>query len=352
MTWKSIKVIFIFFTAILLLTSCYEDYIVINSKFTRGKINQDSSQIFFFHYLQAGQPPKGISRFPDGGTQKIIFKNVSLYSYNTKNQRLEKIFDFSNLPYGSWSDNLSLQNNNLIFSISPLMGWDWRMNHSTRSDEFKNLYDKYMGIYKYDLESKKIDHFIYDGYYQKLSNDENQIIYLKRDSLGVEIWHLIIDDNKNQLIKQVETNTAFIPIYWVNNNKIAYEVNKKLNHLDLKTGKTSLMDKKLLINQNDISITEIIELTADISFKEWGFDVSKYWSFSSKKYINDIIRLNGNLNYRKAIIEEIAPNLNNEEIEKIIDSMNNYKNTLEGYKKTSYEFFSKETIDLLEEYFN
>ena len=349
---RSLKRVLLFLVATFLLTGCYEDYIVINSKFTTGKIYQDSSQIIFFHYLQAGQPPKGISRFPDGGTQKIIFKNVSLYSYNTNNHILEKIFDFGNLPYGSWFDNLSLQNNNLIFGINPLMGWDWAIKHSTRSDEYKNLYDKYMGIYKYDLESKKTDHFVYDGYKLELSKDGNQIIYLKRDSIGVEIWHLIIDKNKNQLVKQVETNTAFIPIYWINNNKIAYETNNQLQLCDLETGGICLMDKELLIKQNDISITNIIELTTNISFKEWGFDVSKYWSFSNDKYINDIIKLNGNLNYRRAIIEEIAPNLNNDEIEKIIDSMNNYKNSLEEYRKTNYEFFSKETIELLKKYLN
>ena len=344
---NSIKGILFLFAIILLLTSCYEDCIVINSKFTKGKINQDSSQIFFFHYLQAGQPPKGISRFPDGGTQKIIFKNVSLYSYSRENHILEKIFDFGNLPFGSWFDNLSLQNNKLIFGISPLTGWDWTIKHSTRSDEFKNLYDKYMGIYKYDLESKKIDHFVYDGYNQELSNDENQIIYLKRDSLGVEIWHLMISENKNQILKKIETNTAFISIYWINNNKIAYNANKKLNQLDLKTGKISLFNKELIPKQNDVSITKIIELTNNISFNDWGFKLDDYWQRNKKDYIQDIIHLNGNLNYRRAIIEEIGRNLSKKEIEKIINRMDSYKNSLEGYKKTEYEIFSKETVDLL-----
>ena len=247
---------------------------------------------------------------------------------------------------------LAIQNNNLVFGICPSMGWDWRMKHSTRSDEFKNLYDKYMGIYKYDLENKKIDHFVYDGYYQELSKDENQIIYLKRDSLGIEIWHLIIAKNKNQIVKRIETNTAFIPIYWINNNKVAYEANNKLNLLDLETGEINLIDKELIPKQNDVSITNIKELTADISYKEWGFNLNEYWQRSHKEYINDIIRLNGNLNYRRAIIEEIGQNLNNKKIEKIINRMDSYKNSLDGYEKTKYEFISKETIELLNDLFD
>ncbi len=328
-------------------TGCYEDYIVIHSNFKSGRISQDSIQIFFFHSLEVGQPPKGISRFPDGGTQKIIFKNASLYSYNTENQMLEKIFDFGNLPFGSWTYNLSLQNNSLIFGVCPLAGWDWRIKHSTKSEVFKNLYDKYMGIYKYDFESKKLEHFVYDGHCQELSNNENQIIYLKRDSLGVEIWHLMIAENKNQIIKKLETNTAFIPIYWINNDKVAYRANNILNLFDLETGEISLIDKELIPKQNDVSITEIIELTNNISFNNWGLKLDDYWQRSHKEYINDIIHLNGNLNYRRAIIEEVGQNLSSKEIEKIINKIDRYKNSLDDYKKTNYEFFSKETVDLL-----
>jgi len=339
--------LFFLFVITFILTGCYEDYLVINSNFKSGKISQDSSQIFFFHSLQVGQPPKGISRFPDGGTQKIIFKNVSIYAYNTENQILEKIFDFGNLPFGSWTYNLSLQNSSLIFGVCPLAGWDWRIKHSTKSEVFKILYDKYMGIYKYNFESEKLGHFVYDGYEQELSNDENQIIYLKRDSLGVEIWHLMIAENKNQIVKRIETNTAFIPIYWINNNKVAYEVNNKLNLLDLETGEINLIDKELIPKQNNVSITEIIELTNNISFNDWGFKLDEYWQRSHKEYINDIISLNGNLNYRRAIIEEFGQNLSSKEIEKIINRIDSYKNSLDGYKKTNYEFFSKETVDLL-----
>ena len=340
---KVLKLVIISF----IFTGCYEDYIVIHSNFKSGKISQDSSQVFFFHSLQIGQPPKGISRFPDGGTQKILFKNVSIYCYNMENQTLEKVFDFGNLPFGSWTFNLSLQNNSLLFGVCPLAGWDWRIKHPTRSEVFKILYDKYMGIYKYDFENEKLEHFVYDGYYQELSNDENQIIYLKRDSLDVEIWHLMIAENKNQIIKKLETNTAFIPIYWINNDKIAYKANNKLNLFDLETGEISLIDKELIPKQNDISITEIIELTNNISFNDWGFKLDNYWQRSYKEYINDIIHLNGNLNYRRAIIEEVGQNMSSKEIEEIINKIDRYKNSLDGYKQTNYEFFSKETVDLL-----
>ena len=116
---------------------------------------------------------------------------------------------------------------------------------------------------------------------------------------------------------------------------------------DLETGEINLIDKELIPKQNYVSITKIIELTNNISFNDWGLKLDEYWQRSHKEYINDIIILNGNLNYRRAIIEEVGQNLSSKEIEKIINKIDRYKNSLDDYKKTNYEFFSKETVDLL-----
>ncbi|MCK5169854.1 MAG: hypothetical protein KAQ75_08240 [Bacteroidales bacterium] len=116
---------------------------------------------------------------------------------------------------------------------------------------------------------------------------------------------------------------------------------------DLETGEINLIDKELIPKQNYVSITKIIELTNNISFNDWGLKLDEYWQRSHKEYINDIIILNGNLNYRRAIIEEVGQNLSSKEIKKIINKIDSHKNSLDSYKKTNYEFFSKETIDLL-----
>lgn len=137
------------------------------------------------------------------------------------------------------------------------------------------------------------------------------------------------------------------PLFIRKQAKIVNNCNNKLNLFDLETGEISLFTKELIPKQNDVSITEIIELTNNISFNDWGLKLDDYWQRSYKEYINDIIHLNGNLNYRRAIIEEIGQNISSKEIEEIINKIDRYKNSLDGYKQTNYEFFSKETVDLL-----
>ena len=92
---------------------------------------------------------------------------------------------------------------------------------------------------------------------------------------------------------------------------------------------------------------KISELTESISFHEWGLNLAEVWPRKRKEYIRDIVRLHGNLNYRKAIIEEIGDDLEVKDIEKILDQMTDYQNSLDGVDKMNYEIFSEETKDLL-----
>ena len=142
MNYPFFKSILILIISSILFSGCYEDYLIINSDFKSGIIDSDSNQIFFFHFLSAGQPPKGISRFPDGGTQRKIYKNVSLYSYNISEKKLFKIHDFEGVPFHPVLEHISLQNNNLLFSLSPLMGWHWIKKEKTDSID-KRIYLKY-----------------------------------------------------------------------------------------------------------------------------------------------------------------------------------------------------------------
>jgi len=332
------------------LTSCYEDYLVINSKFESGRINPDSTRIVFFHVLQASQPPKGISRFPDGGTHNIIYKNVSIYSYYIDEQKLEKIYDFGNLPYSSWNYNISAQSNSYVFSISPTSGWDWSVKNTTIAERYKSLSEKFMGFYKCDFVTEELNQYRYNAYDPELSPDENQIIYLKRDSLKIEIGYFNISETKNKIIKKLESNSAFIPIYWVDNELVAYKANKNLEAINLKTNDIRSIDKDLIPKSREISINKIEEFTRQFSFQDWGFVLTEYWKKNEKEYINDIIILSGNLNYRKAILQTLLPNFNKSDYEYVLNKMEKYENSLEGLERTEYEIYSTETKELIEYY--
>lgn len=119
------------------------------------------------------------------------------------------------------------------------------------------------------------------------------------------------------------------------------------------TSQTSLeCNIEVCFTPNKLSIQEIKSLTKEYAFKDWGFDLSEYFPKTKKEFINDIVILNGNLNYRKAILEVFGNDLNNDEIVKILKDIDSYQNKLEESKQTEYKIYSKETKDLLKKYFN
>jgi len=334
-----------------LLSSCYEDFIVINSTFKSVKRSKDSSQVFFFHYLQAGQPPKGISRFPDGGIHKIIYKNTSLYSFDIKNKELFKIYDFGNLPFNNVLEHISLQNNNITFSISPLMGWDWIRKHSSDSS-FIKIQSKYNGFYTCDLETKSLNRFINEGYYPEISPDGKQIIYLKKDTAHIEIWHLSINKNENHLLKNIVDDSPYTSLKWKNNESIYFKSNDKTYEMYVNTNNAILIKNKIDFKTDYIPIKDIKELTSEISFKNWGLNLADFWQKNKNEYLQDIIKLNGNLNYRKAVLQSLSEDLNKVDLEYILEQMQKYEDSLEAYKKTEYKLNSKETKALVIQYLN
>lgn len=336
---------------ILLFTSCYEDYISIGLDYSKGTLISDH-EIVFFHKINAGQPPKGISRFPDGGTQKVVYVNTSFYRYDTLNNELHKIFDFDGFPVSFMSGEVSIQQNILLFMANISYSWKRILNDTTdRYKDHKILKDKYSGFFIYNLENENITHLKYDGYDPVLSPDATQIIYLTEDTLGVKLWHLNISKNENRFIKTIKSDSRFIDFFWQDNEHIVYEDNDKLMMFDLNTNLIIPFKGEQTVNKkNEISIRKVIDLTSHITFKEWGFDLKEHWARTQKEYINDIIPLNGNLNYRKVIMEEIGNDLSNDDIDRILKGMDKYEETLEGYKKSEYNYFSKETKDLIKQY--
>jgi hypothetical protein len=331
--------------AILLFTGCYHDYLVVSSDYKSPVITNDSTKIFFFHFLEAGQPPKGISRFPDGGAHKEIYRNVSLYSFDIKNNVLNRIKDFGDIPFVSL-EHISVQENNIVFSLSPLMGWSWVKSHKTNST-YKKIYNKYAGFYKYDFDDNSLNRFVNEGYYPELSQNENQIIYLKRDSSQITIWHLDIKNDINQKIVTLNSDSPFNLIKWHSDNIINYEHDKDIYAYDPENKTAHKTDCEVNFYPSKIHIKEVKRLTSNISYKEWGFDFEKYWNKNDKILIQDIVELNGNLNYRKAILQSISKDLSKKDIQNILHKMDKYQNSLDGLEKTEYEIYSKETRELL-----
>jgi hypothetical protein len=329
-----------------LFTSCYENYLIITSDFSSPVITADSNKIFFFHYLEASQPPKGISRFPDGGTHYSIYRNVSLYRYDINKKQLTKIQDFGNLPFHQKIDHIALQKNHLVFSLSPLMGWHWIKKYYSDST-YQHIFERYTGFYQYNIAQEKLTRFQVDGFYPELSPDENQIAFLKRDSLGLSLWSYELNAAVPKELRKFDEDSPLNPFVWKDTIHVFVRVDGEVYKLHTKNKTWQETTEMVEFYPNTIPIKQVRELTSDISFSTWGFHLPDYFQKSKTQLIEDIVRLNGNLNYRKAIIQSFAQDFSKDDIEDILKQMNDYENRLDAYEKTEYSLYSKETKELL-----
>ncbi len=333
----------------LTLTGCYEDFINIYMEFTPGVYNLSKTEVAFYQFLSAGKPPKGISRFPDGGTHDVLFKNVTLYRYNLETGKLNTVFRFGNIPSnaGSWREKIFWQQNKIAFSLSPLSGWKWMIEH-TSNPQYASLYEKYNGILIYNMKTDSTTHIPGNGFEPALSPGESQVAYLKMDSTKIELWNMDLDSGKDQPVIVLSTADEYPPsLYWKDEETIWIIAGKECKLLNVTSGEFTGSQEKLEIDLRKVKQGKIQELTESVLFHEWGLDLSDVWPRKRKEYVRDIVRLHGNLNYRKAILQEIGDDLEVNDIKKILDQMTDYQNSLEGVDKMNYEIFSEETKDLL-----
>lgn len=345
---KKIILLLVTLSMVFILTSCYEDYLIISSKFKDPIISKDSSKIFFLHYLQAGQPAKGISRFPDGGTHHVIYQNASIYEYDINKKQLTNIFDFGKIPFHQPLEHIAIGKENLVFSISPLMGWHWIKNYYSDSI-YQRVYDEYKGYYKYNISKKQLKQFKIDGFYPELSPNENQIAYFKRDSTGLRLWYYNINTSTNVELKKFENDSPFKPLIWKDNIHLYLRINGSVFILNTENKTWKQTEENVSFYPNQIPIKKVKELTSEFTFSDWGFKLTDYFQKDQKHFIDDIILLNGNLNYRNAIIQSIGKDLSKKDIENILSDIEKRKQELESYEKSKYEYLSKETADLLKE---
>lgn len=130
---------------VLLLNSCYSDDInMITEAHQSAVYSPDSSVIYFVGYVRAWQAAKGLTAFPDGGKPKELYKNISLYSYDIKNIRLNRLMDCGDLPFNlsRWKVKIIPGESELSFSITPLQGWDQDMYNESSMASIKLKYDK------------------------------------------------------------------------------------------------------------------------------------------------------------------------------------------------------------------
>jgi hypothetical protein len=257
----------IFVFSLFLLCGCYQDSIHISEDYTGGLYGRDSTDIFFYKYISAWKPAAGLSAFPDGGTPKLLYKNVSFYRYDRQRVELNKVFDFDDLPFNKsrWLTSITRNDSIITFAIRPVSGWEKEI---TRDSTFKKYRQQFGGFFGYHLYCNSTNHF-----------------------------------------------------------SKPYVISPK--------------------NKKDLSASQIKKITGNISYKQWGIDLSELDPKGKSGFIQDLITLQGNRNYRKAVVEQIVSKLNADEIKVIIEKMNAYRDQLSGLEQTEYEITAEKTIAAL-----
>lgn len=83
---------------------------------------------------------------------------------------------------------------------------------------------------------------------------------------------------------------------------------------------------------------------------EFGLVIQDIYPKSDEEYIDEIVyRTSEGKITRRAIIEQIISKLDKDEIKQILKRMDDYSKTLEGYEKSSYDYYSKETYESIKD---
>jgi len=94
------------------------------------------------------------------------------------------------------------------------------------------------------------------------------------------------------------------------------------------------------------NLTSLNKQLAKIPLADWGLNPQEIYPKPDRKYIEETIYLrNTSSQTRRAVIEQIIAKLSKSEIELLLKKMDDYKNSLEGLKKTEFELYSKDSYE-------
>jgi hypothetical protein len=125
-----------------------------------------------------------------------------------------------------------------------------------------------------------------------------------------------------------------------------YSFNIKNNAIsEIDTSFFQELHKKSAEN-NYISLTDLNKRLSEVPLSDWGLIVQKINPKPDKEYIEETIYLHNNSKMtRRAVIEQIIAKMSKSEIEELLKKMDEYKNKLEGLKRSEYELYSKDTYE-------
>jgi len=121
-----------------------------------------------------------------------------------------------------------------------------------------------------------------------------------------------------------------------------------LNTCSVQESDTSLFREKYQENivNHKADLNHLNKILKKVPLSEWGLKVQEIYPKKEKEYIKETIyRYNECAESRRAVVEQIIAKKNKQEIEKLLEKMDKYRNSLEGLERMQYDLYTKETYD-------
>ncbi len=151
----------------LLLASCHSEYLHIDYKLHHNPCYlADSSRVACIISTRAYLPPKGISRFPDGGQPEYLHENTALFVVTPGKDSISRIVEFHDLTTltgsyrTSWKTRLACSDSLIFYYVNPVSDWDFILSHAAKDQKdtakILSLKKKYNNYYACNLSGTKI----------------------------------------------------------------------------------------------------------------------------------------------------------------------------------------------------
>jgi len=274
--WVLLSIVFIM---IFLIGCTYEKRISIWSTYHASAWNDSRDKFAFARGYHIYKHPTGISRFPDGGTSKVLHDSISFYVFDIGSgaiQRFDRFDDARGCNLTQyWNITIDWLGDSIIYYIATRV-WD---------RDKKAYRDVAMGRFSFDVVNNK------------------------KEALSAEDprW-------KSVLARRPEK------------------------------------DRKLIKYIMQLSSKEIDAYTKNVTVEGWGLDPLEYARLSNREYIEDLMKLRGDQQYRNAVIERLGKELTAEEIKDVLEEFKEKMRKLESsdrYKYLTYKFSIEEIEERL-----
>ncbi|MCD6578449.1 hypothetical protein J7L48_03160 [bacterium] len=203
-----IVTIFIFFIG------CYSDIPSIKTNFKGVAYNPDKSKVVFYFGISAYLRAEGITAFPDGGIPKYVLVKNGAYIYDLKTKTLQNIIDYDHEKYLFRNNQIATT----IFKEKYIILSLQTYSHTHKKESISNK----LGIFRYDLITKKMSNILPEGFKPALSPDEKKILYIcsKKDyKRELHLYDLLTKQDEKIPAEFIH---AGFPVKWLDSDNFVY----------------------------------------------------------------------------------------------------------------------------------